>query len=69
MKELMLSSLLLLPVELLAQSNPNDVYIAKQKAESDERIAKTYGVAIAIAGACIGGGIYLGIRNSRKDNK
>ena len=69
MKAIILSSVLLMPVQLLAQANTIDHQIQQERAASEERIATTYGIAIVIAGACIGAGIFFGLRHSGKNRK
>ena len=69
MKAIILSSVLLMPIQLLAQANPIDYQIQQQRVASEERIATTYGIAIAIAGACIGAGVFFGLRHSGRNRK
>jgi len=64
-KAIILSSLLLMPIQLLGQANSLDLMIQKERATVEERISTHYAIAIAIAGASIGAGIYFGLRQSR----
>jgi len=54
-----------MPIQLLAQANTIDYQIQKERTASEERVATNYAIAIAIAGACIGAGIFFGLRQSR----
>ncbi len=70
MKTIVLAGLvILLPIWILAEGNGFDLLIAREKAEHDRTIARTYAVAIAVAGACIGAGIFFGLRQSRRDER
>lgn len=63
---IVLVNLLLAPVQIMGQANAVDFYVAQKRAESDERIAKIYAIAIVSGGALVGAGVFLGLRASRK---
>jgi hypothetical protein len=64
--------LLLTSICLHAQAGPADYMIAQERnrtakeiAESEERRAQTYAIAIVVSGALIGSGLYLGLRRPK----
>ena len=56
-----------LPSSAFAQATVFDYELEKQRGPKEREIAMTYAVAIAVAGACIGAGLYFGLRHSKKD--
>jgi hypothetical protein len=68
MKSLLLAlTLMTLPLSVFAQATAYDYALEQQRGPKEREIAKTYAVAIAVAGACIGAGLYFGLRHSKKD--
>lgn len=55
---------LLLSLQVQAQMS-EAMWLAQQKAESDQKIALTYAVPIVIAGALVGVGVFLGLQKSK----
>jgi len=53
----------------LGQATAWYLVVAEKKTASDEKIALTYGVAIAVAGAWIGAGVFFGLRHSGQNKQ
>ena len=68
-RALLASVLLVLPHTLFAQATAWDLELERQRGPREKEIAMTYAMAIAAAGACIGAGLYFGLRHSSKDKK
>ncbi|MSU24157.1 MAG: hypothetical protein EXS32_10090 [Opitutus sp.] len=54
---------------VFAQATAYDYILEQQRAPKEKEIAMTYAVAIVVAGALIGLGVYCGIRRSKKDKE
>ena len=70
MKPILLALFLfVLPHTVFAQATAYDMMLEQQRGPKEKEIAMTYAIAIVAAGACIGAGLYLGLRHSRKEKQ
>ena len=66
MKLLTIVSILLLLTPCFAADEWVQIIIARERQTTDVQIARMYAIGIAVAGACIGLGIYFGLRHQKK---
>ena len=70
MKSILLVTVFLaLPYTVFAQATAWDLELERRRAPKEKEIAMTYALAIVAGGACIGVGLYFGLRHSRKDKQ
>lgn len=66
MRFLAIIAVLLLLTPCSAADEWAQIVIARERQATDAQVARMYATAIAIAGACIGLGIYFGLRHQKK---
>ena len=66
MKLLTIVAIFLLNTPCFAADEWVQIVIARERQTTDAQIARMYASAIAVAGACIGLGIYFGLRHQKK---